>query len=128
MTPGGGETVEDFLALERQVWEALVAGDAAADRALLAEDFLGVYPDGFAGIEAHADQLDSGPTVTSFTLSEAQVRMIGPDAALLSYRADCEGTLIGGQGGRVYISSLWERRDGRWVNTFSQDTPARAKG
>lgn len=120
----GSEAVEDFLALERKVWEALAAGDAAADRALLADDFLGVYPDGFAGVDAHSDQLADGPTVTSFTLSEARVRMVGPDAALLSYRADYEGSLIGGSKGRVYISSLWERRDGRWINTFSQDTPA----
>ena len=121
----GGE-VEAFLALERRVWQALVNGDSATDREMLSDDFLGVYPDGFAGVGAHAGQLADGPTVSSFALSDARVRMICPDAALLSYRADYEGSLIGGSRGRVYISSLWERRDGRWINTFSQDTPARA--
>jgi hypothetical protein len=24
----------------------------------------------------------------------------------------------------MYVSSIWCRRDGEWVNVFSQDTPA----
>lgn len=117
--------VDAFVALERRVWDALVAGDAAADRAMLSDDFLGVYPDGFSGVEAHAAQLSSGPTVTRYELSEARLRMIAPDAALLSYRADYEGSM-GGCAGAVFITSLWERRDGAWINTFSQDTPAQS--
>ncbi len=39
----------EIEACERAVWQALADGDAAADRAALAADFPGVYPDGFAG-------------------------------------------------------------------------------
>jgi hypothetical protein len=28
----------------------------------------------------------------------------------------------------MYVSSIWTRRGTRWVNVFSQDTPARDAG
>ncbi len=45
------------LELEAKVWDALRRGDAEADLRLLADDFLGVYPTGFADRWAHAGQL-----------------------------------------------------------------------
>ncbi len=116
-------TCAQALVLEERVWAALVAGDAQADRALLSADFLGVYPDGFADREAHCAQLADGPSMTAYRLSDARLRVLSADAVLLSYRAayrrhgrDTEDVM--------FISSLWERRAGDWINTFSQDTPA----
>lgn len=110
-----------FLALETRVWQALVTGDAGADAALLAPDFLGVYSTGFAGRDAHAGQLDGGPTVARFTISDARLLPLGPGRALLAYLADY--TRIGAQEPEaMYVSSIWEERDGVWRNTFSQDT------
>jgi hypothetical protein len=45
---------------------------------------------------------------------------------LLCYRADYRPARAGGPGAAstMYISSLWVERDGRWLNVFSQDTPA----
>jgi hypothetical protein len=114
---------EDFLTLERKVWAALVAGDPAADRQMLSADFLGVYPSGFSDRDGHCGQLAAGPTMSDYRLSEARVREISADAVLLSYRAEC--CRAGHEDWEVmYISSLWERAGGRWVNTFSQDTPS----
>ena len=62
--------VDDFLQLEREVWDALVEGDAEADIVLLAEDFLGVYPTGFASRSDHVEQLADGPSVSTYALSE----------------------------------------------------------
>ena len=111
-------TIEE---LERQVWQALVDGDRAADISLLAPDFLGVYPSGFAGRDDHAGQLDAGPSVAAFDLSQITIRHLSEDAALITYRADF--TRPGRAGEAMLVSSLWERRAGDWVNTFSQDTP-----
>ena len=52
--------IEQLVDLETQVWQALVDGDAAADAALLADDFLGVSPTGFAGKAEHAGLLAGG--------------------------------------------------------------------
>ncbi len=123
----------ELIACESAVWHALVTGDAAADCRALAPDFLGVYPDGFSGREAHVAQLGSGPTVARFSLSQARLLDLGDDHALLAYRADYRRA-----GSKVdeamYVSSIWRRERGQgrgpagWVNVFSQDTPGYGRG
>ncbi len=115
-------TLAEFLELEKQVWSALVTGDAHADRALLSADFLGVYPSGFANRDDHVGQFADAPTMAEFKLSEEKLRVLTADVVLLSYRADY--LRPGGSGWEaMLISSLWERRHDKWVNSFSQDTP-----
>lgn len=123
--PGNGQAPDlgFFVDLENRVWKALVDGDATADASYLSADFLGVYPSGFAGRDDHAAQLDNGPIVTSYVLSESRLIIVSGDAVMLSYRADfvrpSDAAAI-----VWFVSSLWCRRGSDWVNTFSQDTPA----
>ena len=117
--------LDDLLAAETAVWQALATGDAAADAALLAPGFLGVYPTGFAGRDDHAGQLAHGPTVAAWRIEDARLLAPVPDLALLAYRAVFRRT------GRaeeemMFVSSLWQRQGGAWINLFSQDTPAGA--
>ena len=115
-------SLAEILKLETQVWAALVNGDASADRALLSADFLGVYPSGFANRDDHVGQFAVAPTMAEFKLSQEKLRILTPDVVLLSYRADYlrpDAT----EWDAMLISSLWERRHGVWVNSFSQDTP-----
>ncbi|WP_425050020.1 DUF4440 domain-containing protein [Psychromarinibacter sp. S121] len=112
-----------FLDLETRVWQALVDGDPAADAALLAGDFLGVYSTGFSGRDGHVEQLADGPTVATFALSLARTVALGEGRVLLAYRADYRRT--GATGAEaMYVSSIWEKRGDRWLNTFSQDSNA----
>lgn len=114
---------EYFVELETKVWQALVDGDAAADRELLAEDFLGVYPDGFAGRDAHVSQFAAEPTVTDFSINQPHWIELSADAHLLCYLARFRRP--GSEEMQtMYVSSLWQRIGDRWQNTFSQDTPA----
>ncbi len=116
------DLLTDLLAHETLVWGALVTGDAASDEALMDQGFLGVYPSGFATRACHVGQLADGPSVATFTILEPRVMSLGPDTALLAYRA--EYTRPGGSPEAMYVSSIWRRRDEGWVNIFSQDTPA----
>jgi hypothetical protein len=122
--------VDTFVRLETQVWQALVDGDAEADGRLLSDDFLGVYPSGFADRHDHMEQLANGPSVAWFELLEPRLLVIADDVAMLSYRADftrpraSEAPVVE----TMFVSSLWCRRDGRWQNVFSQDTTAAANG
>lgn len=112
----------ELLCMEEKVWQALVDGDAGADAALLAPDFVGVYPDGIAGRDAHAGQLSDGPTVERYALGMARVLPVGGDHAMLIYRARYRR--VGAVADEVmYVSSLWQRHGGTWRNIFSQDTP-----
>ena len=117
-----GATIET---LERQVWDALTRGDVDADRDLLAADFVGLYPTGFADRADHVAPLAGGPTVDSYQLSENRLLTVAEDAVLFCYRADYRRTTDSGPGPveAMYVSSLWCRRGGRWLNVFSQDTP-----
>ncbi|NOD29234.1 DUF4440 domain-containing protein [Ruegeria atlantica] len=114
--------LSEILNLEKQVWMALVEGNASADRALLSADFLGVYPTGFANRDDHVGQFADAPTMAEFELSGERLRVLTPYIVLLSYKADY---LRPGATTReaMLISSLWERRNDVWVNSFSQDTP-----
>ena len=118
------EMLARFVALERGVWKALVDGDGAADSALLSEDFLGVYETGFSDRAEHAAMLDDGPIVARYKIEDARLRIIGDAAVLLAYRAIYTRPGAPDQEECMYVSSLWEEIDGRWVNTFSQDTNA----
>lgn len=122
MTP---TLLADLLAAETAVWQALVAGDAAADAALLAPEFLGVYPSGFAGRADHAGQLDHGPSIASYRIEDPRLLTPAPDLALLAYRAVFR-RVTGGAEEVMFVSSLWQQREGGWINLFSQDTPAGA--
>ena len=116
-------TTDEALALERSVWDALVAGDAAADRAALAPDFLGVYPSGFAERACHVGQLDDGPSIARYRIEDARLDVIAADAFLIAYRAVFARAASPDDEEAMYVSSLWRLRGGRWLNTFSQDTP-----
>ena len=114
--------LDDIVALETRVWQALVEGAAAADEALLSDDFLGVYPTGYGGRAEHVAQLAGGPTVLTFVLSEHRLVVVSPVAALVAYRARYVRAGSTAEES-MYVSSLWCERNGRWVNVFSQDTP-----
>ncbi|MEO9877068.1 MAG: nuclear transport factor 2 family protein [Anderseniella sp.] len=116
--------IDKFVALETGVWEALVNGDSDADAALLSEDFLGVYETGFSDRTDHAAMLNNGPTVLKYQIENARLRVVGDKAALLSYLACYTKPANPAKQEQMYVSSLWEEIDGRWINTFSQDTDA----
>jgi hypothetical protein len=124
--PAGDLDIQQFVQLERAVWEALGRGDAATDERLLSPDFLGVYPTGLAGRDDHIGQLRDGPTVAEFRLSEEQLLVLSHTAVVLTYRAEYvrAGRPSSSEREAMYVSSIWCMRDGEWVNVFSQDTPA----
>lgn len=120
------QPIEFFVALESQVWDALARGDADADRELLSSDFVGVYSTGFADRSDHVDEVVDGPTVASYSIADARLLRVAEAVVMLCYRADYRRAGRGASGDEetMYVSSLWAERDGRWWNTFSQDTSA----
>ena len=115
--------LDDLRACETAVWDALCTGNSAADEQLLHPNFLGVYPDGFAGKADHVAQLDQGASVAAYRLGDFRVIQFGHDHALLSYRASFQR--VGAASSQtMFVSSVWKRQGRSWINLFSQDTPA----
>jgi len=117
-------TIDQILDLEIGVWDALKSGDAERDRQFLAPNFLGVYETGFANRDEHCGQLDKGPTVSRYELSDARLLMLADDTVLLSYLATWVPLRDGavGESKQMYVSSIWQRFGTDWTNVFSQDT------
>jgi hypothetical protein len=116
------DLLAEVLDQEARIWAALVAGDAGADRAALHADFLGLYPDGYAGRNDHAGQLAQGPTVADYRIEAPRVLPLAADVVLLAYRAEYRRP-GGAVWERMWVSSIWRREAAGWVNLFSQDTP-----
>ncbi|MCB0355275.1 MAG: nuclear transport factor 2 family protein [Bdellovibrionales bacterium] len=118
-------TAEEILLHEKQIWDALIAGDPAADAELLSDDFLGVYPTGYSSKFEHSRQLESGPVASSYELTEVRFVALARDKALLVYRAQWSrfrnGRALPQE--EMFVSSIWEKREENWLNIFSQDTP-----
>lgn len=114
---------DEIQAYERRVWDALVAGNAAADSALLHPEFIGVYPDGFAGRDGHVGQLEDGPTIASYSIDEVTIKALGLDHALICYRATFRRTSRD-TSEQMFVSSVWRKHGTGWINIFSQDTPS----
>lgn len=114
--------LNELLTEEKRVWQALVDGDSQADREALHPEFLGVYPSGFATRDDHVGQLCDGPTVRSFDICDARLLALGHDHYCLSYAARFT-RFKSTSDEAMYVSSIWQRQTGRWVNIFSQDTP-----
>ena len=113
----------ELEAFETGVWDGLVRGDELADARALHDDFLGVYPDGFATKTDHIQQLNGGPTIRKFKLTDCRVLTLGHEHAVFSYKADFVRNNKE-TSETMYVSSIWQRTDGSWINIFSQDTPA----
>lgn len=122
MTDENAELHAILVVYEKTVWDALVSGDIADDAKALDDGFLGVYSDGFATKTDHTGQLENGPTVDSYALTDTRVMALGSDHAMLSYRAVFRRK---GRAGKevMYVSSIWRRDADQWRNIFSQDTP-----
>lgn len=123
MTVHAAVSAADLVAAERAVWEALRTGDREADRALLTEDFLGVYPTGFVNRDDHVDELADGPTVLDYEFLEVRTLEVADGTGLIAYRVRFRPAA---QAEPItwMVSSIWRREpDGSLANTFSQDTP-----
>jgi len=122
MTQAIASEFPGLLEHEKQVWQALIVGDAGADHDLLRPDFTGVYPSGMTGRAGHVAQVQNGPSITSYRLSEIHAFAVGKAHAMLCYRADyCRAGAVADEA--MYVSSLWQRAGQGWQNLFSQDTP-----
>lgn len=122
--PAISEADAFFIAREREVWEALKKKDKAADSRLLADDFVGLYDTGFSAKSEHVMQMDDRYTLEDYAIHDARVLHLSPTMSLLLYKSTCKATGDWAQycSRPVYVSSLWAKRAGQWLNVFSQDT------
>jgi hypothetical protein len=111
--------------LERQSWEAWKNHDAKFFEGFLSDDHVDV---GSGGTTSKKDVVAgvAGPVcaVKSYAVDHFELAVLGKGTALLTYHA-AQDTTCGGAAvpSPVWVSSLYMKRGGRWLNVVYQQTP-----
>ncbi len=124
--PGAAETgaaaarSAPFITLEKSAYQAWKSRDAKFWSTFLSDRFVGW---GSAGRldKASAAKLYTGADcdVGSFALGDEQVRLLGKDAALLTYESTINGTCGGQQlPAKTRVASVYVREHGQWKAAF----------
>jgi Domain of unknown function (DUF4440) len=112
--------------LETRSWVAWKGHDGKYFENFLSDDHVEVGFGGPAGKAAIVAGV-AGPscTVESYTLGPMQYSRVSADTAVLIYRA-AQTTKCGGQPvpSPVWATSVFVKRDGKWLNFLYQHTPA----
>jgi hypothetical protein len=120
------ESVKDeLIKLEKQSWEAWKNSDGKFFENFLSDDHVEV---GFSGVSSKAVVVKGVASrvcqVKSYSLDRFELKMLTADTALLTYH-EAQDTECGGHPvpSPCWVSSLYMRRDGKWLNVFYQQTP-----
>jgi hypothetical protein len=115
---------ETLTTLEKQSWEAWKNRDGKFFQNFLSDDHVEV---GFGGPEGKKSVVagvgSPACTVKSYTVDHFELAEFGPDTALLTYHA-AQDTTCGGNPvpSPVWVSSLYVKRGGQWLNALYQQT------
>jgi hypothetical protein len=118
---------ETLINLEKQSWEAWQKRDGKFFQEFLSDDHVEV---GFGGLTNKARVVAgvASPVcvVKSYAVEKFELTMIDANTALLNYHAeqdtDCGGNAVPSP---VWVSSLYVKRGGHWLNAFYQQTQTR---
>ena len=123
-TPGDERLLAELTALERASWEATLKDDKEFFRTYMAPEFKGLFADGtVADREDFLRNMDDFHLV-KYSMGDVSLLRINEHAVMVLYRAGFEGVHKGkklSQSG-VESSSLYVRRDGKWLEIFYQET------
>jgi hypothetical protein len=113
----GNELENKIVALEKRLW----SGDADDIAQLEAVDFEVIK---HAHRYHRADEIAAANDAkfALVSMDDVQVRMLGPDVALLTYHATQKGSFRGTDvPPSLYFGSLWVKREGVWKNVFLEE-------
>lgn len=115
---------DQLIDLEKQSWVAWQAHDAAFFGRFLSDDHVEVGAAGPYGKKVVVAGVAAGCTVKSYSVDHFTVTKLGPDSALVTYRA-AQDTTCGGSAvpSPVWATSLYMKRQGRWQNVLYEHVP-----
>jgi ketosteroid isomerase-like protein len=116
---------EQIVAQERAGLDALKTGDLTTFGASTADDAIFVDAQGPA-TKAEVMEHTAQFRLHDYTMSNVRFVKLSPDSGLIVYTATESGSSHGKDfTARVHVSSVWIKRDGKWLCEFSQETGAR---
>jgi hypothetical protein len=114
-----------IISMERAGLDALKAGNLELFGSLTADDAVLIDAHGPANKAQVLKNVQSFKLL-DYEMADVRVRAISKTSGLVTYEIKEAGTSHGEDfTARAYISSIWMKRHGKWVCTFSQETAAR---
>jgi len=105
--------------------DSLKTGNLAEFAALTADDAVFVDAHGPAG-KAEVVKNTSQFRIDDYTIEDVKFVPLSSKSGLIAYKLTETGTSHGKQfSAKVYVSSIWAERKGKWLCLFSQETAAR---
>ncbi|APC35418.1 MULTISPECIES: nuclear transport factor 2 family protein [Nocardiopsis] len=115
--------LKELFDLEHRGWEAISSANADFYREMVTDDTVVVEHDGVGTGQDLVEEIEANDSpFVGFTLENPKLVRITDDSAVLTYRATAEVTgrdMVY----RLYMTSVYARRDGAWRLLFHQQTP-----
>ena len=122
---------QTLIELERGNWDAFKHEDAPFLEKMLANDYFDFGSDGRESREYTLTTTlkDPNSKLLDFSWSDFQLKFIGADVALLTYRGKYRRITNGKPDeGEAYYSSMYQKRRGKWLMIFTQDSNLKCAG
>ena len=110
---------------EEAGWQAWKEHNAKLVEAFTPDDAVGIADGGvFKGKQQVLKSItDPRCTVNSFSLSDFSYMWLDKDTVVVMYSASQDATCEGKkQAGKVLATSIWQKKGGKWVSPFHQET------
>jgi ketosteroid isomerase-like protein len=120
----GGGTEKAIVGLEQQIRRAVIKGDTSILERYLADDYVGIGPNGNAADKSKTIQELKDGTVkySAIDVTEENVRMYG-DTGIYTGRGDVKLTINGQpQTADVRVTIVWLKQNGQWKRVSFQAT------
>lgn len=117
---------EAIMALEKAGWEAWKNRDGKAFEDLLSDKYVGFSSTGRTD-KAASIKSNSTPNckINSYSFTDEKMRMIGPDVAVLTFKAEQDYTCDGKKGDTpVQSAGVYVREGDKWRSVFYAETKA----
>lgn len=118
-SPAKIEATDDVIANEKLVWDLFRARNFDGFQTLLAPEFMEIEPTGVYDRVATVKGV-SEMDASQFELSDWKAVKIDADAGLVTYTV----TMKGPKPQKDYHTSIWAKRDGKWLAYHHQGTSA----
>jgi uncharacterized protein (TIGR02246 family) len=104
--------------------DAFKTGHPEPIKALMTDDHVAVTP--WAGTQTRDEQVKTLPELklSEYAAGKMTIRLLGPDAALVTYPLTMKGTFKGKDvPAKNFASAVWVKKDGKWLEAYYQETP-----
>lgn len=118
-------TKDALMTMEKAAWEAWKTRDAKWTQENASDKFVGLGTAGrmdkAASIKSYTEQKCE---IKSYSVSDDQMQVVGPDVAVLTYKASQDATCDGKKApANVHSASIYSREGDKWKAVFYAETP-----